>query len=119
MCRDLWNWQTKNPQGYDVTQQPSPTINVPNGANEEPIVNINGLKIQEVKADQADRKESQPLPGALLVAAPTIPSDQEMFDPSTPAHISPAVSDDERSGGDSILKKFGIKALSGLHPQKA
>ena len=20
MCRDLWNWQTKNPQGYDTPQ---------------------------------------------------------------------------------------------------
>lgn len=21
MCRDLWNWQTKNPQGYDTIEQ--------------------------------------------------------------------------------------------------
>ena len=20
MCRDLWNWQTKNPQGYDTPE---------------------------------------------------------------------------------------------------
>lgn len=25
MCRDLWNWQTKNPLGYDTPQENEPT----------------------------------------------------------------------------------------------
>ena len=30
MCRDLWNWQTKNPDGY---ASPAPTVNGVNGIN--------------------------------------------------------------------------------------
>lgn len=29
MCRDLWNWQSKNPEGYDT----KPAISTPNGTN--------------------------------------------------------------------------------------
>lgn len=29
MCRDLWNWQTKNPNGYETTSK----VNGTNGTN--------------------------------------------------------------------------------------
>ena len=126
MCKDLWNWQTKNPEGYVSSTASATPVTVPTPAAptpapvptkymqpdaQKPVIaepQENGVKPDQTKSLAKD--ETQPLPGGLLVAAPTIPSEREMFDPSTPAHLSPAHSDDgHHSGG-----KFPIKALSTL-----
>jgi len=86
MCRDLWNWQTKNPEGYSATERKS----------------VDSTATGWVKVTQAgdpntpsDFGKPQPTqdPGLLnstfVVSAPTIPTLKEMFDPRTPAHLSP------------------------------
>jgi len=87
MCRDLWNWQTKNPEGYNPTQTSPTTTSTTNDwvkvspAPEAPKSNP--------ETNSPTKSKVMPLPGSLVVEAPTIPSEKEIVDPRTPAHISP------------------------------
>ncbi|KAG8912593.1 UDP-glucose-4-epimerase [Tulasnella sp. 408] len=80
MCRDLWNWQTKNPEGYSTSVVPdatSPTVS---------STTNDWVKVTPEKDKQPPLSASG---GSLTVEAPTIPTEKAIFDPSTPAHISP------------------------------
>jgi UDP-glucose 4-epimerase len=42
MCRDLWNWQRRNPEGYD-TPEPAPAPGTP-GAAQAQVTEVKRLK---------------------------------------------------------------------------
>lgn len=142
MCRDLWNWQTKNPEGYSAPAVPdatSPTassttndwVKVTPEKDKQPLLSAaDTAAAASVPTPTRSPGKAMPLPGSLTVEAPTIPSEKAIFDPSTPAHISPigspnplkmskingistpttlelgkpAVSDEDKSGGKGELK---------------
>jgi len=108
MCRDLWNWQTKNPEGYTGSvpipaekPSPLPIIAYENGVN---------AATDAVPPVQKEDEGELGLPGALRVAALTIPTEGEIFDPSTPAHVSPAPSED----GNQHVEGLAMALKSGL-----
>lgn len=60
MCRDLWNWQTKNPLGYDTAQENEPTLTTTTEEAETPVQNTDAPKVEAASE-----------PTAAAPAAPT------------------------------------------------
>ncbi|KAG9008796.1 UDP-glucose-4-epimerase, partial [Tulasnella sp. 427] len=101
MCRDLWNWQTKNPEGYSAptaldATNPSPISATNDSAKVTPakddrsvVAGTDTPTITSAPPPSSTSDASMPLPGSLSVEAPTIPTEKPIFDPSTPAHITP------------------------------
>lgn len=88
MCRDLWNWQTKNPEGYTPSATSPTTTNTTNDwVKVSPAADVSKSKPDTESPTKP--KNALPLPGSLVVEAPTIPSEREIIDPRTPAHLSP------------------------------
>jgi len=113
MCRDLWNWQTKNPEGYAVTTDSFG--NVSGGWNQGSL-----SRGPEVSAPPAANNQAQTLvdsqneasPAAqssVQVAAPVIPAPEAIYDPSTPAHLTPrAFNDPTGLSGLSTLSSLSL-----------
>lgn len=95
MCRDLWNWQTKNPEGYSTPKVAAapPVDNTSNDWVKVPAAR--DFPTTPEDAPVAPTPTPQPvqtpdkLNSSIVVSAPTIPTMREMHDPRTPAHLSP------------------------------
>lgn len=59
MCRDLWNWQTKNPLGYD-TPEPTPALVIEPTATQvtEPVA-VAANSSSELKSKNKEDKEGE------------------------------------------------------------
>lgn len=61
MCRDLWNWQTKNPLGYDTPGTDTETVieeKVITGVVEEPTASAAGAVHAKKGEDEAGDKRT-------------------------------------------------------------
>ncbi|KAG8853132.1 UDP-glucose-4-epimerase [Tulasnella sp. 330] len=102
MCKDLWNWQSKNPEGYSTPEvKPvDPTtgdwVEVPPAASLPTHTNdpseLTGSPENSVKPQPTATPDH--LNSSLVVEPPKIPTLSELRDPCTPAHLSPTVLDD-------------------------
>lgn len=53
-----------------------------------------------------------PTPGSLVVEAPTIPSEREIVDPRTPAHLSPIHFEHPKQPGRTTPTKLDVEGAT-------
>lgn len=115
MCKDLWNWQSKNPEGYStpavkpVDLTTSDWVEVPSAAS-LPIQTDDLSKLPKAPSDSGKPHPTvapDHLDSSLVVEPPTIPTLAELRDPHTPAHLTPAAVDErgrkELTPGDVFI----------------
>lgn len=111
MCRDLWNWQTKNPEGYSAVSAPDATSPTASSTTND-WVKVTPEKDKQPLLSATDTAAAASAPTltrspgkGLAVEAPRIPSEKPIYDPSTPAHISPL-------GSPNPLKMTKVNGMS-------
>ncbi|KAG8986676.1 UDP-glucose-4-epimerase [Tulasnella sp. JGI-2019a] len=97
MCKDLWNWQSKNPEGYSTPEAQHVDITthdwvkVPSAASISPEAN----EKSELPKSSEDSEQPQPevtsdaMNSTFVMHCPTIPTLAALHDPCTPAYLSP------------------------------